>query len=810
MRKWFVIILWVLLVLGIIGTGIVFWAIADGRIGYMPPIEELQNPINRYASQVYSADGKLMGTWSLSRENRVMVEYNDLPQSLVDALVATEDARFFEHSGIDFFALGRAIVKRGILQQKSAGGGSTITQQLAKQLFSDVAQSTMERMLQKPIEWVIAVKLERNYTKEEIIAMYLNYFDFLNNAVGIKTAANTYFSKEPAQLTITESATLVGMCKNPSYFNPRRFPERCQNRRNVVLRQMQREGYITQQQADSCMQVELTSDLKFHVSDHHDGVATYFRDFLRRYLMAKEPVESDYPSWNHNKFLMDRMAWEEDPLYGWCNKHRNGSVDHRGQRPDGSDCSCHQTGGSHYNIYTDGLRIYTTIDTRMQKYAEEACYEHVVGYLQPAFNQGNRSKRNAPYSNSVSNERVQQILSRSIRDSERRRVMKEAGATDEEIERAFRTPVRMTVFTYNGDRDTTMTPLDSILYYKSFLRTGFLSMDPRNGHVKAYVGGLDFQHFAYDMATEGRRQVGSTIKPFLYSLAMMPSGGNMTPCTEVPCEQRTYYTPGGQPWTPRNGSRAREGEMVTLRWGLQTSNNWVSAYLIDRLRPSNFLRLLRDYGFRNPDIHPGLSLCLGPCENTVAEMVSAYTTFVNHGVRTAPLYVTRIVDSEGNELAKFTPRMNEVIDGETAERMIYLLRGVVDGGTGSRIRRAPYNITAPMGGKSGTTNSNSDGWFMGITPKLVSGCWVGGDDRDIHFESMAYAQGAAAALPVFALYMNKIYGDSSLGITQQDQFDLTPGFDPCQGEEFLGEADFAEGDEGEVDDFVEVEEYIQE
>ena len=787
MRKWCIRILWTLLVLVVLATGGVFWAIADGRIGYMPPIEELQNPINRFATQVYSADAKLMGTWSLSRENRVMVDYDELPPALIDALVATEDARFFEHSGIDFYALGRAIVKRGILQQKSAGGGSTITQQLAKQLFSDVAQSTTERMLQKPIEWVIAVKLERNYTKEEILAMYLNYFDFLNNAVGIKTAANTYFSKEPHDLSITEAATLVGMCKNPSYYNPRRFLERSEDRRNVVLQQMCKEGYLTPEQRDSCMDVKLADDLKFHVSDHNDGMAPYFRDFLRRYLMAKEPVESDYPSWNRAKYVVDRFNWDHDPLYGWCNKN---------QKRDGSP----------YNIYTDGLKIYTTIDSRMQQYAEEACREHVVETLQPVFDQGNRNRRNAPYSNSLSTTEVQRILNRNIRQCERYRVLKEAGATQAEIDQSFNTPVRMTVFSYHGDRDTTMTPLDSIKYYKSFLRTGFMSMDPRNGHVKAYVGGLDFQHFAYDMCTEGRRQVGSTIKPFLYSLAMMPSGGNMTPCTEVPCEQRTYYTDAGQAWTPRNGSRAREGEMVSLKWGLQTSNNWVSAYLIDFLRPENFLRLLRDYGFRNPDIHPGLSLCLGPCENTVAEMVSAYTTFVNKGMRTSPLYVTRIVDNEGNVLAHFAADMNDVIDEETALRMIYLLRGVVDGGTGGRLRYK-YGIQAPLGGKTGTTNSNSDGWFMGVAPKLVSGCWVGGDDRDIHFESMTYAQGAAAALPVFALYMKKIYADPTIDITEQDQFDVPGGFDPCRGEDYFDdEEDEDSGDDGD-DEFEIIEEY---
>ena len=788
MKKWIIRILWGLLFLTVIGAGVVFWAIADGRIGYMPPIDELQNPINRFASQVYSADGKLLGTYSLSRENRVMVDYDELPQSLVDALVATEDARFFDHAGIDFKALFRAIVKRGILRRKSAGGGSTITQQLAKQLFSGVARSTTERMLQKPIEWVIAVKLERNYTKEEIIAMYLNYFDFLNNAVGIKTAANTYFSKEPSELSITQSATLVGMCKNPSYYNPRRYGERCEERRNVVLQQMLKAGYLSEEEVDSCMEVSLQSDLKFHVADHNDGQATYFRDFLRRYMMAKEPQESDYPEWNKNKYVLDKIAWEEDPLYGWCNKN-------------------HKIDGTPYNVYTDGLKIYTTIDTRMQKYAEEACYEHVVGYLQPAFNKGNRNRRNAPYSNSLSAADVKRILKRNIRQSERYRVMKEEDATEEEIEKAFNTPVPMSVFTYDGERDTVMTPLDSILYYKSFLRTGFVSMDPHNGHVKAYVGGLDFQHFAYDMATEGRRQVGSTIKPFLYSLAMSPSGGNMTPCTLVPCEQRTYYTESGQAWTPRNGSRAREGEMVTLKWGLQTSNNWVSAYLIDVLRPKNFRNLLRQYGFNNPDIYPSPSLCLGPCENTVAEMVSAYTTFVNHGYRSAPVYVTKIVDSDGKEYGAdvLARQGNEVIDSETAEKMITLLRGVVDGGTGGRLRRAPYNLTAPLGGKTGTTNSNSDGWFMGVSPKLVSGCWVGGEDRDIHFESMAYAQGAAAALPIFGLYMKKIYADSSIDITQQDQFDLTPGFDPCAGELQLDAEEEGEGGEGGGDEFTPVE-----
>ena len=756
MRKFFVYSLWTILFLVVVASATSFWAIVNGKIGYMPPIEDLQNPINRFATQVYSSDGKLLGTWSMSRENRVMVDYSKLSPNLVNALVATEDARFYEHSGIDFYALMRAIIKRGLMGQKSAGGGSTITQQLAKQLYSDVAHSTVERMLQKPIEWVIAVELERTYTKDEIITLYLNYFDFLHNAVGIKTAANTYFSKEPSELNITESATLVGLCKNPSYFNPVRFPERSRDRRNVVLGQMLKEGYITQEIHDSCVQEPL--ELHFHVNDHKDGIATYFRDFLRRYMLAKKPVREDYPAWGNIKFYLDSIAWEQDPLFGWGHKNK-------------------KRDGSSYNLYTDGLKVYTTIDSRMQRYAEQACYDHVVKFLQPAFNKGKTSKANFPYSD-LSREQVKQLLQRSMRQSDRYRAMKAAGKSEAEIEKAFNTKTEMQVFTYHGEIDTLMTPMDSIRYLKSFLRTGFFSMCPQNGNVKAYVGGLDFQHFAYDMATEGRRQVGSTIKPFLYSLAMEDG---MTPCDEAPNVQQTYIV-AGQPWTPRNGSRSRYGEMVTLKWGLQQSNNWISAYIMSRLNPEAFVQLLHEYGIRNPEIHPSMALCLGPCDITVAEMVSAYTAFVNHGIRMAPLYVTRIVDSEGNEVAKFEPRMNEVISEHSAHKMLYMLQAVVNGGTGGRLRFR-YNLKAEMGGKTGTTNNNSDAWFMGVTPRLVSGCWVGGEDRDIHFNSMSMGQGATMALPIFAYYMKKIYDDDALDYSQDEKFDIPEGFDPCKSPE---------------------------
>ena len=772
MRKWFIGFLWTLLVLAVCAAAAVFYSIEQGWIGYMPPIEDLQNPINRFATQIYSSDGKLIGTWNYNRENRVMVDYSKLSPVLVQALVATEDARFYEHSGIDFYALGRAVVKRGLLGQKSAGGGSTITQQLAKQLYTERAHSTLERVMQKPIEWVIAVKLERNYTKDEIITMYLNYFDFLHNAVGIKTASNTYFSKEPKDLTAVEAATLVGLCKNPSYFNPVRHPDRCRERRNVVLGQMLKAGYLTQADYEKYCQEPLK--LRFHVADHKDGIATYFRDFLRRYLTAKKPQRSMYASWNMVKYHIDSINWETDPLYGWCNKNL-------------------KKNGEPYSIYTDGLRVHTTIDSRMQQYAEQAVEQHVVKFLQPAFDKANRRKPNAPFTNDLTPQQVRQILMRSVRQCERYRIMKESGASEAEIQKSFNTPTAMSVFTYHGEIDTIMTPIDSIKYYKSFLRAGFMSVCPQNGHVKAYVGGLDFMNFAYDMVMEGRRQVGSTIKPFLYSLAME---NGFSPCDLAPNVQQTYMV-AGHPWTPRNSGKSRYGQMVTLKWGLQQSNNWISAYLMSKLNPQAFVDLLREYGIRNPSIHPSMALCLGPCDITVGEMASAYTAFVNHGIRAACMFVTRIEDNEGNVIAQFQPRMNEVISEESAHKMIYMLRNVVDGGTASRLR-FKYNLKGQLAGKTGTTNNNSDAWFVGLTPNLVNACWVGGDDRDIHFNSMAMGQGASGALPIFALYMQKVYKDAKLGYSEDAVFDIPPGFDPCPlGGESLGEAG-AENDIEEI------------
>ena len=754
MRKKFIITLWVILFLSLSGIAGAFYAIWKGWIGYMPNLQQLENPVNKYASQALSSDGKLLGTWSYSRANRIFVDYENLSPWLVKALVATEDVRFYEHSGIDYRALARAIVKRVIMGQENAGGGSTITQQLAKQLYSDVAQSTMERALQKPIEWVIAVRLERYYTKEEIITMYLNYFDFLHNAVGIKTAAKTYFNKDPNNLSVCEAATLIGMCKNPSYFNPVRKPERCRDRRNVVLDQMVKAGYLTEAEARTYKEEPLK--LRFHRVDHKEGIATYFRERLRTMLMAKKPNRSNYASWQGQKFYEDSLAWETDPLYGWCNKNK-------------------KKDGTPYNLYTDGLKIYTTIDSRMQKYAEDAVLKHVAGYLQPIFDKEKRNQPTKPFSNQLTQKEVNEIMERSMRQSERYIMMKKYGATESEIKKAFSTPCEMTVFSYHGEVDTIMSPMDSIRYYKGFLRAGFMCMEAKTGFVKAYVGGPDYRYFQYDMAGVGRRQVGSTIKPFLYTLAME---NGMSPCDLAPNVQQTYMV-AGKPWTPRNGSRSRYGEMVTLKWGLAQSNNWISAYLMSRLSPAALVRLIHEFGVLNREIHPSMSLCLGPCEISVSEMVSAYTVFANNGIRTAPLLVTRIEDNEGNVVAEFQPKMNEVISEESAYKMIIMLQGVMNGGTGSRMRFR-YNVNADMGGKTGTTNRNSDGWFMAFTPSLVTGCWVGGEDRDIHFNSMTYGQGASSALPISAYFFQSVFKDARLGYSESEKFELPADFDPCE------------------------------
>lgn len=746
-------ILWIFIALISLVCVFIFFSIAKGWIGYMPPVEDLENPNYKFATEVFSEDGKVLGTYSYSKENRVFVGYNDLSPNIINALIATEDVRFAEHSGIDAYALTRAVVKRGILMQKNAGGGSTITQQLSKQLYSPSADNVMERLFQKPIEWVIAVKLERYYTKEEILTMYLNKFDFLNNAVGIKTAAFTYFGCEPKDLKIEEAATLVGMCKNPSLYNPVRYNERSRGRRNVVLDQMRKAGYITEAERDSLQALPLK--LKYNRVDHKEGLATYFREYLRGVLTAKKPDKANYRGWQMQKYYEDSLDWENNPLFGWCEKNT-------------------KKDGTKYNLYTDGLKIYTTLDSRMQQYAEDAVTEHLKE-LQGYFFKEKKGAKKAPYTFRLTQEQVDEILGRAMRLSDRYRLMKKAGATEAEIKKAFDTPEEMSVFSWEGEKDTIMTPMDSIRYYKFFLRAGFMSMDPRNGHVKAYVGGPNYHYFQYDMAMVGRRQVGSTIKPFLYTLAME---NGFSPCDEVRHVEYTLIDENGKPWTPRNANKKLIGDMVTVKWGLANSDNWITAYLMSKLNPYNLKHLIHTFGVRNRDIVPSVSLCLGPCEISVGEMVSAYTAFPNKGIRVAPLFVTRIEDNDGNVLATFAPEMQEVISVSSAYKMLVMLRAVVNEGTGGRVRR--LGVKADMGGKTGTTNYNADGWFMGFTPSLVSGCWVGGEDRDIHFDTMLHGQGASMALPIWTKYMVKVLGDKSLGYDENETFQLPEGYDPCK------------------------------
>lgn len=742
--KWF----WGLFAFAVISVALIFILISNGILGYLPPLNELQNPKNQYASEIFLSDMASLGRY-YRNENRVGVEYTDLSPYIINALIATEDARFYKHSGIDFKSLFRAVLKLG-----KAGGGSTLTQQLAKQLWSPQADNIVERAMQKPIEWVIATKLERLYSKDEILLMYLNQFDFLYNAVGIKSAAQVYFSTTPANLKLEEAATLVGMCKNPSLYNPVRHKERTTTRRNVVLNQMYKYDYITKEVCDSLKLLPL--ELKYNSVNHKKGLAPYFREYLRLILTAKEPKESQYSAWNKVQYQIDKEQWDNNPLYGFCNKNH---------KPDGTP----------YDLYQDGLKIYTTIDSRMQKYAEEAVNEHMQ-YMQERFFKEKKNKSYAPFSKDLSKEDINGIMTRSMKQTDRYRGLKKKGLSEGEIRTIFDTPVEMQIFTYEGMKDTLMSPMDSIKWNKHFLRCGFLSMDAHLGHVKAYVGGPNFAQFQYDMATLGRRQVGSTVKPYLYTLAM---DEGMWPCDKTINDSVTLIDANGVRWTPRDEHTKNQGDTVTLQWGLEKSSNWLSAYLMSLFTPEQLVKLMHSFGVRGT-LDPVVSICLGPCEISVEEMVDAYTTFVNKGIRVEPLYVTRIEDKNGNIIATFTAKTHEVISELTSYKMIHMLRSVIDHGTGVRLR-FKYGLKAPMGGKTGTTQNNSDGWFVGFTPSLVSGCWIGGEDRAVHFDRMSDGQGASMALPIFGLYMNKIYQDTTLGYSQNEQFEIPDWFDPNAG-----------------------------
>ena len=762
----FFVIFWSVVLVGIIGVFVFFWLISAGKLGFMPTFEELENPNNRFASEVYFADGPIMNRY-FEKENRKYIEYREIPQSVIDALIATEDVRFYDHSGVDVRGLFR--VAKGLLTANtSAGGGSTISQQLAKMLFpreSDL--NVFELAIRKFREWVIAVRLEKSYTKEEILTMYLNKYDFLNLAVGISSAADIYFQVPLDSLKVEQAAMLIGMAKNSSYYNPVRRPELTLNRRNVVLSQMYKYDKITREECDSLKKLPL--GLNFKRVDHKEGLATYFREYLRLFMTANKPDRKRYR--DLSQFRLDSIAWETNPLYGWCKK--NVKVD-----------------GSHYDLYSDGLKIYTTLDSRMQKYAEEAVREHLSQDLQPLFDKEKVKKLRPPFSNDMTPAEIEEVLDRSIRQSERYRVLSKQGMSFKEIRKTFDQPLKMQVFTWNGIRDTVMTPLDSIKHYKSFSRAGFMVMEPQTGHIKAYVGGPDYRYFMYDMVSAGKRQVGSTIKPILYTLAMQEGLG---PCDKVPNIPQTFILPTGEPWSARGGTK-RQGEMVTLRWGLANSENNISAWVLKQFTPEAVAQMAHKMGITS-FIDPVPSVFLGTAEITVKEMVAAYSIFANKGVYNSPLPVYRIEDKYGNVLQEFRPESREVITENTAYLMCNLLEGVVTGGTGVRLRYK-YKLMNPMGGKTGTTQKHADGWFMGVTPDLVGGVWVGAEDRSIHFQNLANGQGASMALPIWAKFLLKAYADPRLKMSDRP-FDRPAGINKrLDCDETISEAEVKEMNNG--------------
>jgi penicillin-binding protein 1A len=704
--KW----LWIIL----LGPFLIFFTmiflVGAGVLGALPQVDELLNPKNNLATIVYSGDMKILGKYY--SENRVNVSFSQLDKDIVDALIATEDARFYEHSGVDGKALLRSVT--GVVGGGSKGGGSTVTQQLAKMMFPREKLNKFELVVRKIKEWIIAVRLEKLYTKEEILALYLNKFDFLNLAVGIKSAAQIYFNRNQDSLKIEQAAMLIGMAKNPAYFNPIRFAERTQQRRNVVMNQMVKYGYMSQQKYDSLKLLPL--GLSFHPEDHNEGLATYFREYLR-----------------------------DNFLDAWCKKHINPET------------------GKPYNIYKDGLKIYTTIDSRMQKYAEEAVYEHMRD-LQKLFSKECLNKRNAPFAWNLSKKEIDDIMMSSMKRSDRYREMKNDGVPHEEIIATFYKPASMRVYSLRGDIDTVLTPYDSIKYYKTFLQTGFMAMEPQTGYVKAWVGGINHKHFKYDHVKVSKRQVGSTFKPFVYALAIQEG---YSPCHQVPNVKTCITTEIGEEWCPENSDGPNDknvGKMITLKKALANSINYITAWVMKQYGPRAVVDLVRRLGITS-DIPEVPSICLGTPDISVFEMVAANSTFVNKGTYVQPTFITRIEDKNGKVLEEFIPKSDEVFSEEKAYTMIQLMRGVVDGGTGTRLRTR-YKIYNQIAGKTGTTQQNADGWFMGLTPDLVAGVWVGGEDRSIHFNSMAEGQGATMALPIWGKFFNKVYADKKLKISQ--------------------------------------------
>ncbi|MBQ6178526.1 MAG: transglycosylase domain-containing protein [Bacteroidales bacterium] len=770
--KWF----WILItlpVLFLLFMVLLVWMFAD-----IPSFKELENPDSKLATQVIAEDGEILATFHI--ENRTFVTYEELSPNIVHAAVATEDARFYKHSGIDFKGLARVFFKTLLLRDSSQGGGSTITQQLAKTLYprKELGKKVpgiyhMKMVWTKLKEWITAVKLERDYTKDEIMTMYLNSIFFGSSAYGIRSASETFFGKLPADLTIEESAMLVGMVNKPTRYNPAINPDKALLRRNFVIGQMEKAGYITKASRDSIRAIPIT--LNYEIQDHNSGRAPYFRDMIRRVMTAKKPRKGDYKI--REDYVADSLAWADDQLYGWLEKTRKAD-------------------GSQYDLDRDGLRIYTTINYKMQKYAEEAVAEHIKS-LQSDFMKDLKRKTNAPFSNDIDEATRNRLMNQARRWSDRWRILKKNGKSDSQILKTFSEPIKMRVFAYNkkGYVDTTMTPDDSIRYYKSMLRTAFVAMEPGTGHVKAYVGGPNYRYFKYDNVRQGKRQVGSTIKPFLYTLAMQEG---MTPCDKVVDLPQTFEIPGGDTWTPRStDSEKWIGKTVTLKWGLTNSSNNISAYLMKQFGPEAMADMMRRMGIQS-HIDEVPALCVGPADITLWEMVAAYNTFPSKGVYVAPLYVTRIEDSQGNVITEFTGKKKEAIGENTAFLMVNLMEGVVQGGTASRLRYR-YNLMGEIAGKTGTTNDNSDGWFIGYTPTLVAGVWTGAEDRQVHFQSGALGQGANMSLPTWGIFMKKVLADGTLGVTANDRFIAPAGV--VDGLGCTGSDDEVTAEQSKIEDY---------
>ena len=714
----------------------------------IPSFKDLENPESMLATQVISEDGQILTTFHI--ENRSYVKYEELSPYLVQAAIATEDLRFYEHSGIDFQSLGRVIVKTLIGGDSSQGGGSTVTQQLAKTLYPREDLSSKLKIINVKLkEWATAVKLERSYTKEEIMTMYMNQVFFGSNAYGVKAAAQTFFGKSPIDLTVEEAATLVGMINKPTRYNPALNPEKSIVRRNFVISQMEKAGYLTSAERDSLQRIPIT--LSYKVQDHNAGIGPYFRDMLRRTMNANEPDRSSYSQ--VEDYRVDSLQWADDPLYGWLNKNK---------KPDGSK----------YDLDRDGLRIYTTINYKMQQYAEEAVAEHLGKDLQKSFWKDLRRKKNKPFSDDIDKNTIENLMSQARRWSDRYMNMERSGVAKDEILKSFSIPTEMRLFSWDdkGYIDTVMTPNDSIRYYKSHLRAAFVAMEPHTGHVKAYVGGPNYRYFKYDNVRQGKRQVGSTIKPFLYTLAMQEG---MTPCDKVVNVPQTFMI-GNNVWTPKSTDRDEWiGQTVTLKWGLTKSSNNISAYLMKLYGPHAMANMMRKMGIGSR-IEENPSLCVGAADIAVYDMVAAYNSFPSKGVYVSPMFVTRIEDNAGNVLSEFGVRKREAVSDYTAYLMANLMQGVVNSGTGVRLR-AKYGLKGEIAGKTGTTNNQSDGWFIGYTPSLTAGVWVGAEDRQVHFESLSLGGGSNMALPIWGIFMKKVLADGTLGISEADRFEAPAG-----------------------------------